>query len=523
MRVATTKSVRMRTLIVEDDPPTLKLLQLLIKNHGHEVVACEDGAQAWIEYQKQPFPLVISDWVMPCLNGLELCGKIRAHPDGLNTLFIIVTARSEPDALQEVLAAGADDYITKPIVPDLLDIRLAIAEDRVRNITERQESEEQLRQTLKLEAVGRLAGGVAHEFNNMLTIIIGRSQLMLGRIKKGDLVNLSRDIELIQNTGERAAQLTRQLLQFSRQHVQQPRVFDLNAAVSELDKLVRRFIGEHIVMSVQLAPGLKSIKADPGQIEQSIMCLALNARDAMPQGGKMFIETRNVEVDGEQAANSLGLKSGDYVTLTVRDTGPGMDENTRSHVFEPFFTTKEFGKGTGLGLSTVYGIVKHSGGNISVDSEPGRGTSFKIYLPAVVEPTPWTAAVPTANASLSGNETILLVEDEPGVREVVREILADLGFNLIVACDGEDAVKLCANFNEPIQLMITDVVMPRMGGRELATHMAKLRPEMKVLYISGYTSDTVLQRGVSDRGIAFLEKPFTSESLARQIAKALAK
>ena len=392
----------------------------------------------------------------------------------------------------------------------------AVAIENVRLFERERKHEEQLRQSQKMEAVGRLAGGVAHDFNNLLTAILGYSQLMQTRLDQAS--PLHREVEEIQKAGQRAASLTRQLLAFSRKQVLQPKVLDLNAVVTDIDKMLVRLIGEDIEMISFPDPKLGRVKADPGQIEQVIMNLAINARDAMPQGGKLIIQTSNVTLeDSYTSKRSLSLKPGPYVMLAVTDTGYGIDKKILPHIFEPFFTTKEQGKGTGLGLSTVYGIVNQSDGDIWVETEPGRGTTFKIYLPRVDNPAEEQQASESRESLFSVSETILLVEDEDVVRKLVHEILKMNGYNVLQAANGREALPICEQHAGPIHLMLTDVVMPQMGGRELAERVASLRPEMKVLFMSGYTDDAIVHHGVLDSGIAFIQKPFTPDSLARKV------
>ncbi|MFL6210413.1 MAG: PAS domain S-box protein [Pyrinomonadaceae bacterium] len=389
-----------------------------------------------------------------------------------------------------------------------------------RDVTERKLLEEQLRQAQKMEAVGQLAGGVAHDFNNLLTAITGYSELTLMRLQAAD--PLRRNIEEVKKAGERAAALTRQLLAFSRKQVLQPKVIDLNAVVSELEKMLRRLIGEDIGLRTALAPTLGSIKADPGQIEQIIMNLVVNARDAMPQGGKLTIETQNVYLDEDYAKTHIAVTPGPYVLLAVSDTGTGMDEKIRARIFEPFFTTKEVGKGTGLGLSTVYGIVKQSGGNIWVYSEVGLGTTFKVYLPRVDEGAEEYQRGAETEAALYGTETILLAEDEEMVRKLAREVLEMYGYQVLEAANGGAALLICERHTEPIHLLITDVIMPEMSGRKLAARLARLRPEMKVLYMSGYTDNAIVHQGVLDEGTNFIQKPFAPHALAQKVRAVLA-
>ncbi len=380
-------------------------------------------------------------------------------------------------------------------------------------------SEEQLRQAQKMEAVGKLAGGVAHDFNNLLTAIICNSDLTLRRLGEED--PLRRNVEGIKGAGERAAALTRQLLAFSRKQVLQPKVLNLNDVVVETNKMLRRLIGEDIDLLTVLEPSLGQVKADPSQIDQVLINLSVNARDAMPRGGKLIIETSNIYVDEEYARRHLSVRPGWYVMLVVTDTGCGMDAQTQERMFEPFFTTKEVGKGTGLGLSTVYGIVKQSGGNVWVYSEVGRGTTFKIYLPRTDQAAEQPAVNNGHDESTTGTETVLLVEDEELVRRMAHEILLMNGYQVLESSHGAEALDTCQSHQGPIHLMLTDVVMPRMSGRELAERAATLRPEMRVLYMSGYTDDAIVHHGVLDEGMAFIEKPFTPNSLAHKVRAAL--
>jgi len=389
-----------------------------------------------------------------------------------------------------------------------------------RNVTESKNLEEMLRQAQKMEAVGQLAGGVAHDFNNLLGVILGYTGLMLDRLSPDD--SNRKGIEEIQKAGDRAALLTRQLLAFSRKQVLQPKVLDLNAVVVGTEKLLQRLIGEHIELRVVLNPALGRVIADSGQLEQIIMNLAVNARDAMPSGGKLTIETSNVDVDGEYAGLHPAKLPGPHVMLAVTDTGCGMDAKTRDRIFEPFFTTKEFGKGTGLGLSTVYGIVKQSGGSVWVYSEVGIGTTFKIYLPCVSVVPEIASLGDKAEKIEGGSQTILIVEDEAALLQVTHQSLEAVGYLILAAQNPAEAIRISESHMGPIHLMVTDVVMPGMNGAQLASHLSSPRPEMKVLYVSGYTDDTIVRHGVLEPGLAFLQKPFSPKTLARKVGEILA-
>jgi PAS domain S-box-containing protein len=390
----------------------------------------------------------------------------------------------------------------------------------MRDISEHRLLEEQLLQAQKMEAIGRLAGGVAHDFNNLLAIILGYSDLLQDSLPAEHPAR--KHVAEIRKAGDRAATLTRQLVAFSRKQVLELKVFDLNAVVIENYKMLRRLIGEDIELLLEPDRATTPVKADPAQMEQVIMNLAVNARDAMPRGGRLTIETANVELDATQVNRHVTMPAGAYVMLAVTDSGIGMDNQTQARIFEPFFTTKEKGKGTGLGLATVYGIVKQSGGYIWVYSEVGKGTTFKIYLPRAeepIEPEPVAAKVPAA--SLRGHETLLLVEDEESVRKLAAHCLRNQGYTVLEAQNGAEALALCREHAAPIHLLVTDVVMPGMGGRDLADQLATLRPDVRVLFVSGYTGNAIVHHGILDPGTFLLSKPFRPVELAQKVREVL--
>jgi len=387
------------------------------------------------------------------------------------------------------------------------------------DITGRKKMEGQLRQAQRMEAIGKLAGGVAHDFNNLLAVILGSADVVLDQLPADHPSR--RKLELIRQAGSSAADLTRQLLAFSRQQMLQPRVLDLKEIVGRTQVLLSRLIAENIQFTISLEPSLGQVKADPGQIEQVLLNLAVNARDAMPQGGRLRIEARNVELDDSYRDVHQPVIPGRYVMLAVEDTGCGMDRATQSRIFDPFFTTKELGKGTGLGLATVYGIVKQSGGYIWIYSELGKGTIFKVYLPRVDESTQPVEQEEPDQLISRGCETILLVEDSDSLRELAQEYLESVGYSVLEAASGKEALQKARGFHGTIHLLLTDVVMPEMSGPELASQMVSLRPGIKVIFTSGYTDDTVARQGALDPGVTFIQKPYRPKALAQKIREVL--
>ena len=386
------------------------------------------------------------------------------------------------------------------------------------DMTERIGLEDQLRQAQRMESVGRLAGGIAHDFNNLLTVIGGYGELVTRELPPSGA--LRRNVEEMTKAGKRAADLTRQLLAFSRRQMLTPTIFNINESVLGMTSMLRRLIGEDVELTLDLEPVLGRVRADKGQVEQVLVNLAVNARDAMPSGGVLTVRTANVLVDEHSTLRHSDLDRGAYTSVVVEDSGTGIDESLLPKIFEPFFTTKEQGKGTGLGLSTVYGIVRQSGGAVTVASERGKGTTFSVYFPHVEEEESAPPAEPETAAPV-GTETVLLVEDEAGVRNLVAIGLRSRGYTVIEASNGCDALASCEQSLEAIHLLVTDVIMPKMGGRELAERMQEVRPGLKVLFISGYTENGVVEKGVIKEGVSLLQKPFTTDALARKVREVL--
>ncbi len=511
-------------LIVEDSAADAELLERELRRAKiHFTSRRVDTKEAFVRALRDFQPaIVLSDYNLPQFSGPEALRLIKET--GSSAPFILVTGSLTEEVAVDCMKEGAHDYILKTSLTRLPSAvqsaleKVKTLEEKIRAEEALRLSEEQLRMSQKLEAVGQLAGGVAHDFNNLLTVISGYSELVLNRLSARD--DNRPKIEEIKRAAERASTLTRQLLAFSRKQVLQPKLFDLNHLVTDMSKMLRRLIGENIEMTTIIGPETP-INADPGQIEQVLMNLVVNARDAMPNGGRLTVETARVEIDEAYASTHLSVQPGPYVLLAVTDTGGGMDAEIRKHIFEPFFTTKEQGKGTGLGLSTVYGIVKQSGGNIWLYSEPGQGTVFKVYLPAATDVEVQATAATDRVELPRGTETILIVEDEPQIRHLAFDCLAYCGYDVLSASNGLEALQLIERLQRPIDLILTDIVMPKLGGRELSERMNALQPSAKVLFMSGYTNDSVVNHGILDGATWFIQKPFTLESLGRRVREVL--
>jgi two-component system cell cycle sensor histidine kinase/response regulator CckA len=510
----------LRVLVAEDSEDDLLLVLRMIRQGGFDPVwqrvQSAEGMRAALASGR--WDIVIADHSMPGFTGLEALELTRRHDADLP--FLLVSGTVGEQIAVDAMRAGARDYLMKGHLARLAPaIRREL--DEAHNRRERDRLSEELRQAQKMEAVGRLAGGVAHDFNNLLTAINGYADLLLADLPESDQAYAG--VREIRAAGERATALTRQLLAFGRRQVLDPRVLDLGGLVANISPMLGRLIGENIRLE-QLSDGTKPfVRADPGQLEQVILNLAVNSRDAMPDGGQLSLETGTVTFDSAIREAHVGLAAGRYAMLAVTDNGGGMDAETQSHIFEPFFTTKESGKGTGLGLATVWGIVRQSEGHVWVYSEPGIGTTFKVYLP-LVESAATGAPVapqPAVEGQIGGRETILLVEDEPSVRAIVVQILRRQGYRLLVASNADEAERVVSESQGRIDLLLSDVIMPGLGGPALAEILRSRFPGLHVLFVSGYTDDAIVHHGVLEPGVAFLQKPFTPERLGRKVREVL--
>jgi signal transduction histidine kinase/ActR/RegA family two-component response regulator len=515
----------LRLLHLEDNPVDAELITATLMEGN---IPCQsqlvDTRQAFVAALKEGrIDLILADYSIPGFDGMTALILARQHCPDVPFLFVSATIGEELaiDAMHQ----GATDYVLKQRLGRLVpSVQRALRElddraERKRAEEALRQSEKQFRQSQKMEAVGRLAGGIAHDFNNLLTIIMGYSQVLLTEL--GPQHPLRGKIEETLKAGERAATLIRQLLTFSRKQSLDPKILSLNTAVTSLESLLRRLIGEDIQLVSKLDPTNGRLRADQAQLEQVLVNLVVNARDAMSKGGTLTIETAQVELTHSPVYHLTPLPPGPYVRLAVSDTGCGMDRMTQSHIFEPFFTTKGEGKGSGLGLSTVFGIVTQSGGAIDVTSRVGHGTRFDLYFPSVESDILTTAPTQPLGQPQRGTETILLVEDEPSVRTLVRDELRKLGYRVVEAKNGVEACLLATQQAASLQLLLTDVVMPGMGGRELAQHLSVIKPDLRTLFISGYMDDVGIMAGQEEGTSSFLQKPFTPEVLGRAVRNLL--
>lgn len=513
----------LRLLHLEDNPVDADLIIATLTESGLPSEATRvEGREAFIAALKEgQFDMILADYSLPGFDGITALTLARSIcPD---TPFLFVSGTLGEELAIDAMHRGATDYILKQRLGRLIpSVQRALRElqnraERTRAEDALRQSEKQLRQAQKMEAVGRLAGGLAHDFNNLLTVIMGHSQVLLADM--GPHHPLRSKIEEMQKAGDRAATLIRQLLTFSRKQPSEPKVLGLNSIITNFESMLRRLIGEDIEFIFKLSPEHLRVKADPAQLEQVVMNLVVNARDAMPNGGKLTIETASANLGRTPVYHLSPLPPGPYVRLSVSDTGHGMLPEVQAHIFEPFFTTKDEGKGTGLGLSTVFGIVAQSGGGLDVTSAVGKGTRFDVYLPSVTAEAELSASRTEPRPAARGHETILIAEDDTSVRELVRDELRKLGYRVLEAKDGLDACLIATQHMGSLQLLLTDVVMPGMSGKELAQHLRVIKPELKLLFISGYTDDVGL--GAGDPLSAYLQKPFTPEAAATAVRQLL--
>ncbi len=514
----------LRVLLADDSENDVLIVLHSLRKAGYEPVY----ERVWTPnamqgaLQKQAWDMVISDYEMPGFGGFEALELVKAS--GQDIPFILVSAVVSEETAVAAMKAGAHDFIMKRKLARLapaIERELREAQTRAAKKAAEaalRESEEQLRQAQKLEAVARLAAGVAHDFNNILTAIGGHSEMLLRQLQVGD--SKRKNAEQIEKCASMAAALTRQLLTFSHKQAIEPKVLKLNDVIQNVQKMLQRLIGEDIEFSTKLDPVAGHIKADPGQIEQVVMNLTVNARDAMPNGGKVLVSTANLTLDRTVSARS-GLTPGKYVVLAVTDTGTGMTEEVKAHIFEPFFTTKPLGKGTGLGLATCFGIVKQSSGHIEVDTKVGKGTTFKVYFPQVDAPMDPVAVEKPVTEVAGGTETLLLAEDEAIVRELAVTSLRERGYTVIEARNGAEALRLAHEHHGKVDLILTDVVMPVMGGREMADAVRESYPGIKILFTSGYSDEVIVSHGVLRKGINFIQKPYRGDNLARRVREVL--
>jgi signal transduction histidine kinase len=509
---------KLEVLIVEDNPDDAELVLRALRQAGFDPHWSRvDSEPDFMAALKKSPQIILSDYFMPGFSGLRALELSRAS--GLNIPLILISGTVGEDVAVEAMRRGSADYLLKDRLA-----RLGSAVERVLNekrlIAERKELEAQFVQAQKMEIIGQLSAGMAHDFNNILAVIIGYGDLMLHELR-GESILRNYAVE-IRHAADRASALTRQLLVFSRKQASLDVVFDLNAALQDLDKMLRRLIDENVELTMVLSPEAGRVKADAGYIGQVLMNLVVNARDAMPNGGKLTITTSNATLEKNVGSATSGPLPGRYVVITVSDTGTGMTEEVQARLFEPFFTTKPKGKGTGLGLVTSQAIVRQCGGKIDIFSKPGQGTTFRIYIPRVDLPLESKIDVPKEGALLRGAETILLVEDDPSVRHLACNVLEGQGYRVLPANNGKEGLQMARDHKgPPIELVVTDVIMPQMSGRVMAGWLKVLYPELRILFTSGYTDDAVGHHGVPEPGVAFLPKPYTPSSLALKVREML--
>lgn len=524
----------MNILIVDDSADSRRLLEKLLKldlgvSQVHAAASATEALE-WLgiagakKHSPEDLDLILMDITMPEIDGVEACRRIKSRSEFQDIPVIMVSSNEGGHFLDDAFTAGAADYITKPLNRRELRARVSSALALKRETDDRKrayvELEKQFLQSQKLESVGRLAGGIAHDFNNMLTPIMGYAQLGLSQVPPED--SLHTNLQEVMKAAEKAAKLARQLLGFSRRHLVEPKIVNLNDLVEDIHNMLRRLIGDDVELVGVDSPNLAAVKVDPGQIEQVLMNLVVNSRDAIPDGGSITIETQNYMHGKSAPLDTPVMPAGPYVVLAVRDTGTGMSEEIKAHIFEPFFTTKEDGKGTGLGLATCRSIVEQNGGYMSVESEIGEGTTIRVYLsavgylPSAAKPALETIALP------SGTETILLAEDEPLVRNMISILLSDRGYTVLESSDGEDALKVAAlHSDQEIDLLLTDMVMPKMGGVELASRFVEMRPDARVLFTSGHVEEYLISQGLPGLSSKFIQKPFPQATLACTVRELL--
>jgi len=511
--------VPLRVLMIEDseDDAYIVLSELKQGNYDIAFERVDNREALQSNLVARAWDLVISDFAMPQFSGIEALKLVRSS--NADIPFIFISGTMGEDVAVAALKDGAQDYLVKNNLKRLVP---AVQRElrKAEELRQRKRLELHVHLLQKFEAIGRLAGGVAHDFNNLLGVILGQTEMLLERSRDEGITH---GLEMIQQAGERGASLTRQLLAFGRRQVLETKVLDLNTVLTNLENLLRRVIGEDIELEFRTEAKRHTVDADPSQLEQVFMNLAINARDAMPAGGKLTIATENLDLDEAYMDRRVTVKPGHYVQIIVSDTGCGMDEQTQARIFEPFFTTKEQSKGTGLGLAMVYGIVKQSGGFIWVYSEPGHGTAFKINIPVVEAAAEAAQPIERSGSLPRGSETILVVDDDASLREVTCEILRGGGYTVIEAESPARALQVAESHSSVIDFLLTDVIMPKMNGRELATRLVQARPAMKVLYVSGY-ADGVVQdgpHGPLEEGLAFLQKPYTRKQMMLKIREIL--